>query len=77
MIQSGGSVGILLDPLLRTGLPLIKNVMKPLAKCTLIPLELTVAASAADIHKKVLGSVKLFSDLALQNNTTAPYQIEK
>ena len=79
MIQSGGPVGILLGPLLRTGLPLIKNVMKPLAKCALIPLELTVAASAADagIHKKFLGSVKLLSDLALQNNTTAPYQIKK
>ena len=79
MIQSGGIVGILLGPLLRTGLPLIKNVMKPLGKCALIPPELTVAASAADagIHKKVLGSVKLLSDLAFQNNTTTPYQIKK
>ena len=58
MIQSGGFLGRLLGPLLKTGLPLIKNVIKPLAKSVLIPLGLTAAASAADagIHKKVLGS---------------------
>ena len=48
MIQSGGFLGTLLDPLLKTGLPLIKNVIKPLAKSNLIPLRLTAAASAAD-----------------------------
>ena len=32
MIQSGGFLGGLLGPLLKTGLPLIKNVIKPLAK---------------------------------------------
>ena len=54
MIQSGGFLGRLLSPLLKTGLPLIKNVIKPLAKSDLIPLGLTAAASAADagIHKK-------------------------
>ena len=54
MIQSGGFLGRLLGPLLKTGLPLIKNVIKPLAKSVLIPLELTAAVSAADagIHKK-------------------------
>ena len=54
MIQSGGFLGRLLGPLLKTGLPLIKNVIKPLAKSILIPLRLTAAASAADagIHKK-------------------------
>ena len=58
MIQLGGILGRLLGPLLKTGLPLIKNVIKPLAKSDLIPLGLTVAASAADveIHKKILGS---------------------
>ena len=58
MIQSGGFLGKLLGPLLKTGLPLIKNVIKPLAKSVLIPLGLTAAASAADvgIHKKILGS---------------------
>ena len=58
MIQSGGFLGRLLGPLLKTGLPLIKNVIKPLAKSVLIPLGLTAAGSAADagIHKKILGS---------------------
>ena len=48
MIQSGGSLGKLLGPLLKTGLPLMKNVTKPLAKSVLIPLGLTTAALAAD-----------------------------
>ena len=54
IIQSGGFLGKLLSPLLKIGLPLIKNVLKPLAKSVLIPLGLTAAASAADagIHKK-------------------------
>ena len=58
MIQSGGFLGRLLGPLLKTGLPLMKNVIKPLAKSVLIPLGLTAAASAADagLHKKILGS---------------------
>ena len=58
MIQSGRFLGKLLGPLLKTGLPLIKNVITPLAKSVLIPLELTALASAADagIHKKILGS---------------------
>ena len=58
MIQSGGFLGKLLGPLLKTGFPLIKSVIKPLAKSVLIPLGLTTAASAADagIHKKILGS---------------------
>ena len=65
MIQSGGFLGKLLGPLLRTGLPLMKSVIKPLAKSVLIPLGLTAAASAADpgIHKKILGSGQ-------NNNTT-------
>ena len=52
--QSGGFLGRLLGPLLKTGLPLMKNVIRPLAKSVLIPLGLTAAASAADagIHKK-------------------------
>ena len=58
MIQSVGFLGRLLDSLLKTGLPLIKNMIKPLAKNVLIPLELTTAASAADAgtHKKISGS---------------------
>ena len=48
IIQSGGFLSKPLGPLLKTGLPLIKNVIKPLAKSVLIPLGLTAAASAAD-----------------------------
>ena len=68
MIQSGGLLGRLLGPLLKTGLPLIKNVIKPLAKSVLISLGLTAAASAADagIHKKILGSGN--TTLIISNN---------
>ena len=54
IIQSRVFLSKLLGPLLKTGLPLIKNVIKLLAKSVLIPLWLTAAASAADagIHKK-------------------------
>ena len=52
MIQSGGSLGMLLGPLLKTEWPLIKNVIKPLAKSILIPLGLTAAASVAEYIKK-------------------------
>ena len=63
MIQSEGFLGRLLGPVLKTGLPLIKNVIKPLANSVLIPLGLTTAASAADakIHKK---------SLRIRNNNT-------
>ena len=57
--QPGGFLGRLLRPLLKTGLPLMKNLLKPLAKSILIPLGLTAAASAthaAIIHKKMFGS---------------------
>ena len=58
MIQSGEFLGRPLGPLLKTGLPLVKNAIKPLAKSVLIPLGITAAASAADagIHKNILGS---------------------
>ena len=57
MIQSGGFLGTLLGPLLKTGLSLMKSVITSSAKSVLIPLGLTAAASAADagIHKKILG----------------------
>ena len=56
IILSGGFLDRLLGPLLRTGLPLMKSVIKPLAKSVLVLLGLTAAASAADagIHKKNL-----------------------
>ena len=54
MIHSGRFLGKLLGPLLRTRLPLLKNLIKPLAKSVLIPFGLTAAAAAADarMHKK-------------------------
>ena len=57
--QSGRFLGGLVTPLLKTGLPLMKNVLKPLAKSILIPLRLTAAASGTDaaIHKKCLDLV--------------------
>ena len=56
MLESGGFLGRWHGPLLKTGLPLIENVIKTLAKSVLIPLGLTAAASASDagIHKKIL-----------------------
>ena len=58
IIQSGGFLGRLLGPLQKSGLPLVKIVIKPLAKSVLIPLGLTAAASEVDaeIHKTILGS---------------------
>ena len=58
IIQSVGFLRKLLGPLLKTKLPLIKNIIKSLAKSVLIPLGLTAAASAADagIQKKIVGS---------------------
>ena len=55
MGQSEGLLGRSLGPLLKTGLPLMKNVLKPLAKSVLIPLGLTATASATDevIQKKI------------------------
>ena len=53
MMQSGRFLGRHLGPLLKAGLPIMKNVIKSLAKSVLIPWALTAAASAADvgIHK--------------------------
>ena len=48
-------------------MPLIGNVLKPLAKSVLIPLALTTAASATDVafHKTMLGSS--FTTLIVSN----------
>ena len=56
--QSGGFLGRPLGAFVKTGLPFMKNILKPLAKSVLIPLGLTAAASAtvAAIHKKMFGS---------------------
>ena len=58
MKQLKGVFSRLFGPLLQTGLPLIKNVITPLAKSVIIRLGLTAAVLAADagIHKKILGS---------------------
>ena len=55
--QSEGFLGRLLAPLLKTGLPLMKNVLQPLAKNILIQLGLTA------IDKKMfrLGTATLIS----------------
>ena len=44
--QPGRFLGRRLGPLLKTGLSLKQNVVRPLAKSVLISLELTAAASA-------------------------------
>ena len=58
MIQSGGFLGGLRGPLLKTGFPLMNDVIKPLPKSVLIPLGITAAAAAANarIHKVILES---------------------
>ena len=56
--QSGRFLGRRLERLLKTGLPLIQNVLEALARSVSIPLGLTAVASATDaaIHKKIFGS---------------------
>ena len=57
--QSGRFLGRLFGPFLKIELPLIRNVLKPLAKSVLIPFGLTATAAAATdaaIHKKMFGS---------------------
>ena len=65
--QSEGFLGRHLGQLLKPGLPLMKNVLKPLAKINLILLGLTSAASATDaaIHKKMFRSS--FTTLRISN----------
>ena len=56
--QPGGVLGRLSGPLLKNCSPIMKNVLKPLAKSVLIPLQLTAASSAinAAMQKKMFGS---------------------
>ena len=56
--QSEGLLGRILGSLLKTKLPLIVNVPKPLPKSVLIPLGLTAPALAtyAAVHQKMFGS---------------------
>ena len=57
--QSGGFLGRPIWPLFKTGLSLIGNVLRPLTKIVLIPLELTAVALAmgAAIQKKMFWSI--------------------
>ena len=48
-MQSGVFLGKLLGPLLKVGLPLMKNVLKPLQKSVLIPIGLTAVTLALDV----------------------------
>ena len=67
IIQSGGFLDKLLGPLLKTGLPLLKSVIKPPGL-----LGLAAASSATEAgfqkNKKILGSGR-FSDSASQTTT--------
>ena len=58
IVKSAEFLGRLLATLVKPGLPLMKNVPKPLAKIVLIPLRLKAATSVTDpaIHKKMFGS---------------------
>ena len=53
--QTGGFLDRPLGLLLKTGMPLLKNVLKPQAKSVLILLGLTAAAAATDaaIHTTI------------------------
>ena len=63
--QSGILSGRLLGPLLKTGLSLVENLLKPVAKTVLIPLQYTAPAADAAIHKKMFGSG--FTTLIISN----------
>ena len=56
--QSWLFLGRLIGSLLRNGLPLLKNVLQPLAKSVLMPVGLTAAAASKTeiVNKKKFGS---------------------
>ena len=58
MVQSGEFSGKIFGTLIKEGLPLIGNVLKPLPKSILVPLRLTAVTSATDaaIQKNVFQS---------------------
>ena len=53
IIQSGGFLGKILSPLLKTGLPLLKSVIKPLGLLGLIAASSVIDAG---VQKKIYGS---------------------
>ena len=62
MGQLGGFLDSLVGPLLMTALPLMRNLLKPLAKSVLMPLGLTAAVSATYV-----ALLKMYLDLVIQN----------
>ena len=66
MKRFGGFQGRLVGPLLKNGLLLMKNVLKPSPKSVLIPFGLTAAESSTDaaIQRNAFGSGMNLSDLA-------------
>ena len=56
IIQLRGFLDRFLGSLQKNGLPILKNVLQPLAKSFLMPLGLKTAGSDAGIHKKILSS---------------------
>ena len=79
MVQFGGFLGRLLGSLLKTGLLLMKNVLKPLAKSVLISLELTVAAATTNsaIQKNVFGSDMTTLTISNAEMGDIKYEIQK
>ena len=55
--QSGAFLGKIHGSLLKTSFSLMKNVLKLLAKCLLIPLVLTATESVtgSELHNKIIG----------------------
>ena len=74
IIQSGGFLSKLLDPLLKTGLPLLKSVIKPLGLSGL-----TAASSAvdADVQKKNTWFWSSFRLCFANNNSNNLKEINK
>ena len=74
--KSGGFLGRFVGPLLKTGLPLLKNLLKPLTKSASIQLGLTAAAAAARDaaiqKKKKIGSdmttLMIWNEFSHENN---------
>ena len=64
--QSEGFLDRILGLLIKTGFPLIGNILKPLAKSVLIPLGLTAAVSAADAVGIQMFQIQMFGS----GNTT-------
>ena len=78
--QSREFSGKVLGPLLKTGLPLIGNILKPLAKNVLIPLGLTAAAATDKaIHEKTFGSgvTTIISNKEMNNMKKIVKSLEK